>query len=116
MNATESPLLDRLGPRAPRRWRRRALGTALVIVVTAAALFTWFRVAHTIRHPQPVKVTRQPRVSALVWSGRVFVDPATFKRFLDARDVTYAQWARTHPRAVGILERAHVLHQYRIGR
>jgi hypothetical protein len=30
--------------------------------------------------------------------------------------VTYAQWARTHPRAVGILERAHVLRHYRIGR
>jgi hypothetical protein len=101
--------MHQIAPRAPRRWHRRALAAALVLVIAVAAFATWLRVAHTIRHPHPVKITRQPRVSALVWSGRVFVDAATFKQWLNRRDVRYAQWARTHPRGVAILERAHGL-------
>jgi hypothetical protein len=110
VNPTEAPVLDQIAPRAPARWRRKTVAAALVVAVAVTALVTWLKVAHTIRHPHPVKVTKQPRVSALVWSGRVFVDPATFKRWLDARDVPYEQWARTHPHAVAILERAHGTH------
>ncbi len=108
---TDAPLLDQVTRARPRRWSRKLLAAALLVAIVAAAFVTWLRVAHIIRHPHPVKITKQPRVSALVWSGRVFVDPATFKRWLDARDVPYSQWARTHPRAVAILERAHVLHR-----
>jgi len=111
VSPSEAPVLDQIAPRAPRRWHRKALAAALIAAIALAAVATWFRVAHTIRHPHPVKITRQPRVSALVWSGRVFVDAATFKQWLDGRDVQYAQWARTHPRAVAILERAHGLHR-----
>ena len=106
VNPTEAPVLDRIAPRAARRWQRKALAAAVLLAVGIAAVATWFKVAHTIRHPHPVKITKQPRVSALVWSGRVFVDASTFKHWLDARDVPYAQWARAHPRAVAILERA----------
>ena len=109
MTPTDARVLDQIAPRAPSRWHRKALAAALLVAVALAAVATWLRVAHTIRHPHPVRITRQPRVSALVWSGRVFVDAATFKRWLDARDVPYAQWAHTHPRAVMILERAHTL-------
>jgi hypothetical protein len=103
-------VLGQVAPRS-RRWHRRALAAVLLVVIASAALVTWLRVAHTIRHPHPVRVTKQPRVSALVWSGRVFVDAATFKRWLDARDVPYRTWARQHPHAVGILDRAHSLHR-----
>jgi hypothetical protein len=108
VSETNAPVLDQLSPRS-RRWHRRALAALLLAAIAVAAVLTWLRVAHVIRHPHPVKVTRQPRVSALVWSSRVFVDQATFKAWLGRRDVPYAEWARRHPRAVAILDRAHSL-------
>jgi len=108
VSRTDASALDQFTPRS-RRWQRRALAAALITAIAAAALVTWLRVAHVIRHPHPVTVTKQPRVSALVWSNRVFVDPATFKAWLDRRNVTYAEWARRHPRAVAILDSAHSL-------
>jgi hypothetical protein len=41
-----------------------------------------------------------------VWSHRVFVDAASFKRWLDARDVSFAEWAKQHPRALVVFRRA----------
>ena len=108
MSQTTAPVLDQAALQR-RRWRGRALAAVLISAIAIAAFVTWLQVAHTIRHPHPVRVTRQPRVSALVWSNRVFVDTATFKRWLDGRDVPYAEWARKHPRAVAILERARTL-------
>ena len=108
MSETTAPVLDQAALRR-RRLHRRALAAVLLAAIVVAAVVTWLQVAHTIRHPHPVKITRQPRVSALVWSGRVFVDTATFKRWLDGRDLSYAEWARKHPRAVAILDRARSL-------
>lgn len=104
MGQTNAPVLDQLAPRS-RRWHRRALAAALLAVIAIAAGLTWLRVAHTIRHPHPVKVTKQPHVNALVWSHRVFVDAASFKRWLDARDSSFAVWSRQHPGALAVFHR-----------
>jgi hypothetical protein len=98
---------DLLLHRGPARWSRKTLAAVLILAVAVAAAATWLKVARTIRHPEPVSITKQPRVNALAWSGRVFVDAASFKRWLEARDGSYAVWARRHPRAVAILERQH---------
>lgn len=89
--------------RAP--WPRRTVAAVVLLAVGLAAGLTWLKVARTIRHPDPVAASKQPRVTALAWSGRVFVDAASFKRWLEARDVAYAAWARQHPRAEAVLER-----------
>ena len=107
MNRADARVLDPIAPRAAARWHRRALAAALLLAVTVAAVVTWLSVARKISNPDPVSITKQPRVTALVWSGRVFVDPATFKRWLEKRDTSYAAWARRHPLAVAILERVH---------
>lgn len=91
------------------RWPRRLLAVALVLALALAAAATWVKVERTMRHPRPVVITKHPRVSALVWSGRVYVDPETFRRWLAGRDVAYADWARLHPRALAILQRARAL-------
>lgn len=98
---------DLIQHRAPTRWSRKMIAAVLLLAVAVAAAATWLKVARTIRHPDPVSITKQPRVNALAWSGRVFVDAASFKRWLEARDGSYAEWARRHPRAVAILERQH---------
>lgn len=79
---------------------------AALVLVMAAAGGTWLKVATTMRNPRPVVVPKQPRVNALVWSHRVFVDAASFKRWLDARDVSFAEWAKQHPRALVVFRRA----------
>jgi hypothetical protein len=79
---------------------------AALVAVVAAAGGTWLKVATTMRNPKPVVVPKQPRVNALVWSHRVFVDAASFKRWLDARDVSFAEWAKQHPRALVVFRRA----------
>jgi hypothetical protein len=80
------------------------LAGALLVAVALAAGATWLRVARTIDHPRPVKVSKQPKVVALAWSGRVFLDAASFKRWLAARHTSYAFWARRHPQGVALLE------------
>jgi hypothetical protein len=77
---------------------------ALLVAIALAAGATWLRVARTINHPRPVKISKQPKVTALAWSGRVFVDAATFKHWLAARNASYASWAHRHPRGVALLE------------
>lgn len=110
MGQTNAPVLDQFAPRS-RRWHRRALAAALLAVIAIAAGLTWLRVAHTIRHPHPVKITRQPRVNALVWSHLVFVDAASFKRWLDARDSSFAVWSRQHPGALAVFHRRPLRHR-----
>lgn len=84
---------------------------ALITAIAVAAAGTWARVAQTMRHPEPVVVPKQPRVNALVWSHRVFVDAASFKRWLDAHDIPFAEWARQHPGALAVFHRRPVRHR-----
>lgn len=77
-------------------------GAVLVAIALAAGLI-WLRVARTIDHPRPVKISKQPKVTALAWSNRVFLDVPSFKRWLANRDVAYASWARKHPQGVALL-------------
>jgi hypothetical protein len=107
VSRADARVLDQIAARAVARWHRRALAATLLLMIAVAAAVTWLSVARKISNPDPVAITKQPRVTALVWSGRVFVDPATFKRWLEKRDTSYAAWARRHPLAVAILERAH---------
>lgn len=110
MSQTNAPGLEQLAPRS-RRWHRRALAVVLLVAIAIAAVVTWVRVAHTIRHPEPVAVPKQPRVNALVWSRRVFVDAASFKRWLDAHDLSFAEWARQHPQALVVFRRRPARHR-----
>ena len=84
---------------------------ALAAAVALAAAGIWLRIATTIHDAQPVPVPRQPRVNALVWSHRVFVDAATFKRWLDAHHVSFAAWERQHPRGLAVFHRRPTPHR-----
>jgi len=110
VSQTNAPALNQAALRRG-RLRGKALAAVLITAIAVAAFVTWLHVAHTIRHPHPVKVTRQPRVNALVWSHRVFVDAAFFKRWLDARDISFAAWSRQHPGAVAVFNRRPVRHR-----
>jgi hypothetical protein len=102
----EARLADPVAPGRAASWRKRVLLLVALVAVVAAAGGIWLKVATTMRHPEPVVVPKQPRVNALVWSHRVFVDAASFKRWLDARDVSFAEWAKQHPRALVVFRRA----------
>ena len=104
VSQAEARVLD-VAPGTRGRWPRRAVALIVLLAIALAAGMTWLRVARTIRHPHAITVTKQPHVNALAWSGRVFVDAASFKRWLEARDTSYAAWARQHPRARALLER-----------
>ena len=110
MSQTTAPVLDQAALRR-RRWHRSVLAAVLLAAIVVPAVATWLRVAHTIRHPHPVVVPKQPRVNALVWSRRVFVDAASFKRWLDAHDVSFAEWARQHPQALVVFHRRPARHR-----
>lgn len=111
VSPAEARLADPVAPGRAAFWRNRVLLLAAVVAVVAAAGGTWLKVATTMRHPAPVVVPKQPRVNALVWSHRVFVDAASFKRWLDARDVSFAEWAKNHPRALAVFHRAPSRHR-----
>jgi hypothetical protein len=78
---------------------------AVLVAAVLAAVATWFEVAKTMRDPDPVAVPKLPRVTGIVWSNRVFVDAATFRRWLAAHDASYTVWARNHPGALALLAR-----------
>jgi hypothetical protein len=105
VRSAEARLADPVAHGRAASWRKRVLLLAALVAVVAAAGGTWLKVATTMRNPKPVVVPKQPRVNALVWSHRVFVDAASFKRWLDARDVSFAEWAKQHPRALVVFHR-----------
>jgi hypothetical protein len=78
---------------------------AVLVVAVFAALVTWLEVAKTMRDPDPVAVPKLPRVTGIAWSNRVFVDAATFRRWLAAHNASYPVWARNHPGALAMLAR-----------
>jgi hypothetical protein len=84
-------------------WPRRTLVLALLVAVAVAAAATWLEVAKTMHDADPVPAATVPRITGVVWSNRVFVDAATFRRWLAARDVSYTVWARNHPGALARL-------------
>ena len=106
VSPAEARVANPVAPGRSASWRKRVLLLAALVAVVAAAGGTWLKVATTMRNPKPVVVAKQPRVNALVWSHRVFVDAASFKRWLDARDVSFAEWAKQHPRALVVFRRA----------
>jgi hypothetical protein len=77
----------------------------LLVATAFAAAATWLKVARTMRDADPVTAAKLPRVNGIVWSNRVFVDTATFRRWLAAHDESYTVWARNHPRALALLAR-----------
>lgn len=91
--------------RSPARLPRKTLAAVLLLAVAVAAATTWLKVARTMRDADPVPVPKVPRVTGVVWSNRVFVDAASLRRWLNARDKSYTVWARNHPRALALLAR-----------
>jgi hypothetical protein len=80
----------------------------LVLIVAlplsvAAAGFIWVDVATKLRKPDPVFVPKPPVVSGVVWSNRVFIERAAFRRWLAARHLSYVEWERAHPAAAALL-------------
>ena len=75
---------------------------ALCLIVPTAA-FIWVDVARKLSKPEPVFVPKPPVVSGVVWSNRVFIERAAFRRWLAARHVSYAEWERAHPAAAALL-------------
>ena len=106
VSPAEARLADPVAPGRAASWRKRMLLLAALVAVVAAAGGTWLKVTTTMRNPKPVVVPKQPRVNALVWSHRVFVDAASFKRWLDARHLSFAEWSKQHPRALVVFHRA----------
>jgi hypothetical protein len=96
---------DPIPERPPARWSRRTLAAVLLLAVGVAAVTTWLQVAKTMRDADPVPVPKVPRVTGVVWSNRVFVDAASLRRWLIARNKSYTVWARNHPRALALLAR-----------
>jgi hypothetical protein len=86
-------------------WPRRTLVLAILAAAIVAATLTWLQVAKTMRDANPVPPATFPRVNGIVWSNRVFIDAATFRRWLAAHDVSYTVWARNHPGALALLAR-----------
>lgn len=78
-----------------------ALAFALAIVAVVA--FVWIRVALTLtKTVEPTRPIGTP--SALGWGERVFTSKAELRRYLAARHIPYAAWAREHPSAIAVLE------------
>jgi hypothetical protein len=77
----------------------------IVVLIASAATagFVWVEVAKKLRKPEPVFVPKPPVVSGVVWSNRVFIDRAAFRRWLAARHLSYAEWERAHPAAAALL-------------
>jgi hypothetical protein len=75
---------------------------ALPLIVATAA-FVWVDVARKLSKPKPVFVPKPPVVSGVVWSDRVFIDRAAFRRWLAARHLSYVEWERAHPNAAALL-------------
>jgi hypothetical protein len=86
-------------------WPRRTLVLAILVAAVVAAVATWLQVAKTMRDADPVPPAKLPRVDGIVWSNRVFIDAATFRRWLASRDLSYTAWARNHPGALALLAR-----------
>jgi hypothetical protein len=72
------------------------LGAVVLLVLT------WSKVVSTISNPRAVAPKAQP--SAIVWADRVFASPASLRRWLHSRGMTYGVWSRHHPRQAAILE------------
>jgi hypothetical protein len=76
---------------------------ALVATLACAAAI-WVQVVDTFRHPTPIPpAPPPPRVTGVVWGGRVFVDVRNLRAALSARGVSYEAWVRKHPAAKKIL-------------
>lgn len=76
---------------------------AVMLACAATAGFVWVEVAKKLRKPEPVFVPKPPVVSGVVWSNRVFIDRAAFRRWLAARHLSYVEWERAHPAAAALL-------------
>jgi hypothetical protein len=83
-------------------WRRTAVIPILLAVLVAAGA-TWFQVVRTIRDPAPLSIPDRPPIAGIVWSNRVFIHERALKRWFETRGLSYAVWARNHPRAVELL-------------
>jgi hypothetical protein len=95
-----------VAPNRASRWRRRRSMLVLLVafpLTVAIAALVWVEVARTLRNPDPLFVPKPPVVSGVVWSDRVFVDRAAFRRWLAARHLSYVEWERAHPNAAALL-------------
>jgi hypothetical protein len=83
---------------------------ALVATLVCAAAI-WAQVVDTFRHPTPIPpAPPPPRVTGVVWGGRVFLDVRSVRSALSARGVSYESWVQKHPAVKRIL-RAQARHR-----
>jgi hypothetical protein len=93
--------------REPKRvptWVTLPAAVLALVATLACAAAIWAQVFDTIRHPKPIPPSPPPpRVTGVVWGGRVFVDVRSLRSALSARGVSYEAWARKHPAVKKIL-------------
>jgi hypothetical protein len=75
----------------------------LTLIALAAAGFSWYRVAHTLRTARPVKVPTIHPVSGIVWGDRVFNSRQALTAWLHSRGASYARWASRNPDLARVL-------------
>ena len=84
------PSLGRWGFRCNTRSAMRVLGALLLPV---AVLLPAAYVGHRLSEDRPPPA----HATGVVWAGRVFVNSASFERWLRARGGSYKVWAARHP-------------------
>ena len=72
-----------------------------------SGVLLWLRVTDTMRNAKPVPAAKRPPVTAVAWSGKVFLNERRFAQWLDSRGASYREWARLHPKAVATFEARH---------
>lgn len=102
MAVSSPPLRSHSARRAALR-AQIVLLAALTLVALAAAAFSWYRVAHTLRTARPVKVPTIHPVSGIVWGDRVFNSRQALTEWLHSRGASYAKWASRNPDLARVL-------------
>jgi hypothetical protein len=89
------------------RWGKHVAMGCLLAAAIVAGVLLWLRVTDTLRHAKPVPAAKRPHVTGVPWGKKVFLTEHRFARWLNARGVSYRQWARQHPKAAATLEARH---------